>query len=262
MWWIPGCLGARGVSAIRVGMRLEWESSWGGLGMTLATTKATSLLFVLAITVAGWTQSARNAPQSPALLKFSPNAAGELTATAPFTLRLLGPGFPRDQFSMRPGAGTLRILCTWESNNSLDVTVTGAAGHGLPGRIALGSQIGRSPITMVVEVTSEQVARGPVEVEVASLPPQWGGTGVVHGTIVASMGNGGAAQVDDQERIGSVLEEGKLLSATEVDGMEAKLKSDPHDWSTRLSLLAYYSSSAKLRMSKQQIIAARRRHIL
>ncbi len=230
--------------------------------MIPATTKATSLLVVLAVAIAARGQNARSVPPVPKVLKFSPNAAGELTATAPFTLRLSGPGFPREQFSVKAGASLLHILCTWESNNSLEVNVTGAAGHGLPGRIALASQIGRSPITIEVQVTPEQVTRGSVEVEVDSLPFKWGGTGVVHGTIVVSMASGGAKQVDDQGRIGSVLEEGKLLSASEVAGMEAKLKSDPHDWSTRLSLLAYYWSSAKLRMSKQEIVAARRRHIL
>jgi hypothetical protein len=198
----------------------------------------------------------------PTLLKFSPNAAGELTVTTPFSLRLSTPGFPNTEFSIKAGTGVLRIVCTWEANNTLQISVTAAAGHGLPGRIGLASQIGQSPVTIEAQVPPEQTTRGPIYVEISGSPFQRGGAGVVHGTIVATMATGGAERLDDQERVRSALEEGKLLSPSEVNAMEAKLKSDPHDWSTRLSLLAYYSSSADLRTSKAQILAARRRHIL
>ncbi|MGA8490942.1 MAG: hypothetical protein WB711_10990 [Terriglobales bacterium] len=126
----------------------------------------------------------------------------------------------------------------------------------------MASQTGQSPITFEVQVEPEQVARGPVYVEVTPSPFQRGSTGAVHGTIVASIVAKEAEKVDDQERVHSAIEEGKLLSPSEVNAMEMKLKSDPHDWSTRLSLLAYYTSSADLRTSKSQVVAARRRHIL
>jgi hypothetical protein len=230
--------------------------------MIPATIKTASLWLVVAVATVALAQSARSVPPSPTLLKFSPNATGELTATAPFTLRFSAPGFPRSEFSIKAEAGILRISCTWEPNKPLQIGVTAAAGHGLPGRIGLGSQVGQSPVTIEVEVPPEQVARGPVYVEVTSSPFQRGGTGIIRGTIVASRPTGGTENIDAQERVRSALQEGELLSPSEVSAMEAKLKSDPHDWSTRLSLLAYYSSSADLRTSKAQVVAARRRHIL
>jgi hypothetical protein len=169
---------------------------------------------------------------------------------------------PQTEFSIKAEAGELRVSCTWESNTQLSIYLTAAAGHGLPGRIGLATETGQSPVTIDVQVAPEQVARGAIYIEVTPSVFQRGVTGVVHGTIVASMAPGGAEKVEDQERVGSALEEGKLLTPSEVKAMETKVKSDPHDWSTRLSLLAYYSSSADLRASKPQIVAARRRHIL
>jgi hypothetical protein len=222
----------------------------------------TSVLFAAAIAIVAHAQTARGGPPSPVSLKFSSDAAGERTVSTPFSLRLSAPGLPKTEFSIAADAGVLRVLCTWESHTQLSIYLTAAAGHGLPGRIGLATETGQSPVTIEVQVAPEQVARGPIYIEVTPSVFQRGGTGVVHGTIVASMAPGGAEKVDDQERVGSALEEGKLLTPSEVNAMEAKLKSDPHDWSTRLSLLAYYSSSADLRASKPQIVSARRRHIL
>jgi len=227
----------------------------------LATTKATALLFVLGIAVFVQAQTARTKPP-PTLLKLSPNAAGELTTTRPFSLILSTPWRPETEFTTNTDTGVLRIQCMWESITPLLVSVTGAEGHGLRGRILLASDMGQSPITLEVQIAPEQIARGPVYIEIGLTPFQRGGRGVVHGTIVASMSASGAEKVDDQERVRNALEEGRLLSPSEVKTMEQKLRSDPLDWSTRLSLLAYYSSSADLRMSKPEIVAARRRHIL
>ena len=137
--------------------------------------------------------------------------------------------------------------------------MSGAAGHGLPGRILLSTKTGQSPLTVEVQIPPEQVARGPVYVEFMGSPFQRG-SGVVRGTMVASMTDAGEA--DDQARSSNTLQEGTLLTLSEANAMEEELKTNPHDWSARLALLAYYSSSADLRMSKQQIIEARRRHIL
>ncbi len=252
----------------------------GGIGMVykaadvtapmkrlLATTKTTALLFVLGLAIAVQAQTVvrrgpSRPPPPPTLLKFSPNAAGELTATAPFSLRLSPPWSSKTEFTIKTDIAVLRILCTWESITPLLISVTGEAGHGLGGRIGLASHMGQSPISIEVQVAPEQVARGPVYIEISPTPFQHGGTGAVHGIIVASMSASRAEKVDDQERVRSALEEGKLLSQSEVNTMEGKLRTDPHDWSTRLSLLAYYSSSADLRMSNPEIVAARRRHIL
>lgn len=201
--------------------------------------------------------------EAPKQLQWAPDGAGGLTATTPFSLRLSAPGFPRTEFAIKPQPGNLRVVCTWDSSTPLLISVTAAAGHGLPGRIGLASRIGQSPVTIEVQVAAEQVARGPVYIEVDRSPLRRGGTAAaVHGTIVVSMAVGAPEEVDDEERVRSAMEEGRLLSPSEVNALEAKLNSNPHDWSVRLSLLAYYWSSAGLRMSKPQIIAARRRHIL
>ncbi len=84
----------------------------------------------------------------------------------------------------------------------------------------------------------------------------------MHGTITAVLAGIGAEEPSDIDRLRSALADGKLLSGSEVDALEAKLKNSPGDWPTRIELTSYYSSSATLRMSKSQIIAARRRHIL
>jgi tetratricopeptide (TPR) repeat protein len=230
--------------------------------MTPATTKATILLFLLATAFAVQAQTAGKRPPPPALLKLLPNGAGDLTVATPFSLRLSKPGFPETEVAIKPEIGALRIVCTWEPSTPLLISVTAAAGHGLPGRIGLASETGQSPVTIQVQVAHEQVARGPVYVEISGSPLQRGGAGVVRGTVLASMTAGATEELDDQVRVRTAVEEGKLLSPSEVNAMEAKLKSDSHDWSARLSLLAYYSSSAGLRMSKAQIVAARRRHIL
>ena len=199
--------------------------------------------------------------QRPSPIKLSRNAEGELSATAPFTLRA-APGFPTAEVAIEPQAGTLRITCSWDTSARLQVSVTAAAGHGLPGRINLRSQIGESPHTLEVQVATEQAARGPVYVEVAHDPFQRGTKGVVHGTITAVLAGIGAEEPSDIDRLRSAIADGKLLSGSEVDALEAKLKNSPGDWPTRIELTSYYSSSATLRMSKSQIIAARRRHIL
>jgi len=90
--------------------------------------------------------------QHPSPIKLSRNAEGELSATAPFTLRS-APGFPTAEVAIEPQAGTLRITCSWDTSARLQVSVTAAAGHGLPGRINLGSQIGESPHTLEVQVS-------------------------------------------------------------------------------------------------------------
>lgn len=86
--------------------------------------------------------------------------------------------------------------------------------------------------------------------------------GVLRGTIVVSIPASGSEDTNGEQVASTALQEGRLLSLSEVNTAEAKLRTDPHDWPTRLSLLAYYSSSADLRMSRHEIVAARRRHIL
>ena len=132
------------------------------------------------------------------LLKLSPNAAGELIATTPFSLRLSTSASRRAEFAIKLQPGGLHIVCTWQPSTPLQISLTVAAGHGLPGRVGLASQIGQSPITIEVQVTPEQVARGPVYVEVYRSPFQQSGTGMVRGTIVASLMAGVAKELGVQ----------------------------------------------------------------
>jgi hypothetical protein len=210
--------------------------------------------------MAAQAQPARKA-KPPALLKFSPNAAGQLTISAPFSVNLATFSSMHPEIAIQAETGTLRIVCTWEPNAQMEISVDGGAGHGLPGRISLASLTGQSPATIEVQVSPEQMARGPVYVQLLGSPFQHS-TGVVHGTMVASMVAGGVVDADDQASSRHALQEGTLLTLSEANAMEEKLKANPQDWSTRLSLLAYYASSADLRMSKPQILEARRRHIL
>ncbi len=216
------------------------------------------LLLLLGISVAAQAQPARKATP-PALLKFSPDATGKPTLTSPFSVHLSTLGSAQPEFAIQAETGVLRIVGTWDPVAPLEIKVSGAAGHGLPGRILLSTKTGQSPLTVEVQIPPEQVARGPVYVEFMGSPFQRG-SGVVRGTMVASMTDAGEA--DDQARSSNTLQEGTLLTLSEANAMEEELKTNPHDWSARLALLAYYSSSADLRMSKQQIIEARRRHIL
>ncbi len=199
--------------------------------------------------------------RTPSPVKLSRNAAGNLSATAPFTLHP-GPGFPTAEVAIEPETGKLRVTCAWDSDVQLLVSITGAAGHGLPGRVNLTTQMGASPQTLEIELSPEQVARGSVYVEVTRGPFQRGGRGVVHGTIAVTLTGTGREEQPGEERLPSALEEGKLLSKSEVDALEAKLKNHPNDWPARIKLISYYSSSATLHMNRSQIIAARRRHIL
>ena len=85
----------------------------------------------------------------------------------------------------------------------------------------------------------------------------------MHASVVATIGTTALEKaIPYQESVRNNLDEGKLLSRSEVTALEAKLAENPEDWTARLSLLGYYWSSADLRMSKSQIVAARRRHIL
>lgn len=196
----------------------------------------------------------------PSSLKLSPNAEGQLVGTSTFSLS--SPAF-ETEVVINPDRGHLHILCTWELATPLTVSVTRAAGHGLPGRIAIASRTAQSPIALESEIDPEQATRGPVYVEIG-LGPFWHrGYKTVHGTVVATIGTTGMENpVPYGESVRNNLDEGKLLSPSEVAAMEAKLTANPQDWKVRLSLLGYYWSSADLRMSKPQIIAARRRQIL
>lgn len=226
-----------------------------------SSTRLAALILVLGAAFAH-AQAPRGEPP-PTQLALLPSTTGELTVETPFSLRVSGAPVARAEFSLKPEVGTLRIVCKWDSSNTIEVSVTAPAGHGLPGRIALGSQSGQSPITLELQLASGQVAHGPIYIEVMDLAFLGGGKGSVHGTMTATLAKAGAeSPANNQGLVGDSLEQGKLLSPSEVSLMEAKLKSDPHDWSTRLALLSYYTSSAGLRMRKLDIIAARRRHIL
>jgi hypothetical protein len=225
----------------------------------VTTIKATALIFALTVAVQGQT-ARRTSP--PPILKLAPNVAGELTATARFSLSLSTPGPQETEFVVKADTGLLHISCSWESPALLLISVTGAAGHGLPGRIGLANRMGQSPIDLEVQVAPQQVGRGPIYINIRHSPLQRGNKGTVHGTLVVSLGGSGMQKADDRDQTNVAQQEGKLLSVSEVKTMEEKLRSDPLDWPTRLSLLSYYSSSADLRMSKSVIVAARRRHIL
>lgn len=214
----------------------------------------------LVLAIAGDAQSPRiNLPQ-PTVLRFSPDTAGQQRATATFSWDLSKVSL-KTEFAARAVAGNFRVVCTWDRDTTLFVDVSAAAGHGLPGRIGIAAQTGRSPITIEVQIPPEQQARGPVYVEIGR-PTFTRGTGVLRGTLVASAAESGVPEPNERETTETAFQEGKLFSPSEVRAAEAKLKLDSSDWPARLSLLAYYSSSADLRMSKQEIIAARRRHIL
>jgi hypothetical protein len=226
----------------------------------VTTIKAAALIFVLTAAVQG--QTPRRTP-APPILKLAPNDAGELTATARFSLSLSTPGPQETEFVVKADSGLLHISCSWESPALLLISVTGAAGHGLPGRIGLVQpRMGQSPIDLEVQIAAQQVGRGPVYINIRHSPVQPGNKSTVHGTLVVSLGGSGTQKADEQDQTNVAEQEGKLLSVPEVRTMEERLRSDPLDWPTRLSLLSYYSSSADLRMSKPAIVAARRRHIL
>lgn len=224
----------------------------------VAKTTAALLVLIFVVSVQAQTVYKRLSPT----LKLSPDAQGQLTGTSVFSLSST-PFHNEVRFVINPEAGLLHILCTWEPATFLTVSLTRAAGHGLPGRVALVSLTAQSPIALEAQIEPEQQTRGPIYVEVTISPFQSRGHEIVHGTVVATIGTTALEKaVPHRDTVRSRLDEGKLLSPSEVTAMETKLAANPQDWTARLSLLGYYWSTADLRMSKSQIIAARRRHIL
>jgi hypothetical protein len=172
-------------------------------------------------------------------------------------------GFQITEIPIEAHAGSFRITCSWQQATPLQISITGAAGHGLPGRIGLGSKMGQSPLTVDVQVEPEQVARGPIYVELSPAPFQRRNADVVRGMLIVTTSGNAPEGTDEGDERGLVaLQEGRLFSESEVTAAESRLKLDPQDWPVRLALLGYYYSSADLRMSKAQIVVARRRHIL
>jgi tetratricopeptide (TPR) repeat protein len=226
------------------------------VGATRATKLLSAVIFVIAVQAqTAYTQL------TPTSLKLSPNGQGELTGTSAFSLSS-APLRAEKTFVVKSDAGLLHILCTWESDTPLTVSLARAAGHGLHGTIFLTSRTAQSPISLEVRIEPEQASRGPIYVEVRT-SFQHGGRETVHGSIFATIGTTVFEKaIPYRQSVRNDLQEGKLLSPSEVTAMEAKLRANPQDWTARLSLLGYYWSSADLRMSKSQIIAARLRHIL
>src|SRR5262249_32939345 len=83
-------------------------------------------------------------------LKFSTSTNGELALSSPFSVRMSG--FQITEVPIEAHAGTFRITCSWQQATQLQMSITGAAGHGLPGRIGLASKMGQSPLTVDVQV--------------------------------------------------------------------------------------------------------------
>lgn len=228
----------------------------------MRTTSRTAAEVVILATLFAHGQTARKAAFAPTELKLARTATAELAAETLFSLQMSAPGFPHTEFSMKPDSGSLHVTCTWETDTQLLLSVTAAAGHGLPGRIGLGSRMGGSPLTIDVEIGSEQAARGPVYIEISASPPYRSAKGTVRGRLAASLTSSGTEIAADEEPSGDSIEEGRLLSPAEAREMEGKLTADPKDWSARLTLLSYYSSGAALRARRAETIAARHKHIL
>lgn len=218
----------------------------------------------LLVLTASQAQVVRRRTATP--IKLSPTTSGHLGATTPFSLHLSAFA-PSTEVAVVPQAGLLRITCAWdEADVPLEISITGAAGHGLPGRIGLTNQAGQSPVTIETKIEPEQVARGLIYIEIfpQMFPPTGRRTqkGLIHGTVSVAIVDHLPETFDEDEHRFRDIEDGKLLSVTEVASLETRLKSDPNDWSARLTLLSYYYSSADLKMARAHILAARRRHIL
>lgn len=227
----------------------------------VGATKATAPLLAVIFVIAAQAQTSHT-KLTPTSLKLSPNARGELTGTSTFSFSstsFLG----ETKFAINPDAGLLHILCTWQPDTLLTVSLSRAAGHGLPGSVFLTGQTAQSPITLNAQIEPEQATRGPIYVEIRFVGFQQARRETVRGTVVATIGTTVLEKaIPYRQSVRNDLQEGRLLSSSEVTAMETKLRANPEDWTARLSLLGYYWSSAGLRMSKSQIIAARRRHIL
>jgi tetratricopeptide (TPR) repeat protein len=231
------------------------------LELLIRPTRVQALFWALIFVTSAQSQTLYRKP-TPTALKLSATAQGDLTGTSVFSLS------PRTlsreaKFSINPDTGLLHILCTWELPTPLTVSLTRAAGHGLPGTVLLVSHTSLSPIALEIHIEPEQATRGPIYVEVTFSPFGRGDSQAVHGTVVATLGTTAVEKVAPQNAsLRNNLQEGKLLAPSEVTAMEAELAKNPGNWTARLSLLGYYGSTADLRMSRSQIIAARRHHIL
>src|SRR5215831_8696839 len=142
-------------------------------------TKVTVPLLAVLFVTAVQGQTVYRKPQ-PISLKLTPSADGELTGTIAFSL---SSGISEREFAINPDAGVLHILCTWESATPLTVAITRAAGHGLPGKIAVASQTAQSPITLDAHIEPEQLNRGPIYIEISFGLFQRGHRETVHGTL-------------------------------------------------------------------------------
>ncbi len=201
-------------------------------------------------------------PPPPTPIALEADANGSLSGSVRFQVNLSAAGFPQKEFVINAEAGPMRIVCSWEPDVPLEVSLSGAAGHGLPGRIAMLMRSGPSPMTFDTEVSSEQVSRGPLFLEVRKSHFQQKIQGMVRGTVTVTQSTAEPEELTRDVETAAAMQEGKLLSLFEVQALEERLLKNPDDWKSRIALISYYSSSAHLRMSKAEVIAARRRHIL
>jgi hypothetical protein len=204
------------------------------------------------------TISAAQAKRGPRGLKLVASAPGEKSATVPFRVGRFG-----SEFRIPGEPGTLRVVCTWQAEKPLMISFSGAAGHGLPGTVALKSKTDVSPMAADVEISPEQAGRGPIYIRLDRAFSDRSRE-VIHGTMLVTVviQQSVSPGLPNEERAQqNAVEEGRLLSGAEVSSLESKVRVNPHDWLARLSLLSYYTSSAGLRLSRPQVIRARRRHI-
>jgi hypothetical protein len=182
--------------------------------------------------------------------------------------------YPTKIITVPAAAGTLVIELNWKGGVPVLMSITSPAGHNLSGRIALGTRDGISPLRFEYRLSSQDAAKGPLEVELTpSMLSRMQGVKAIKledanlvvtitpDTEVATA-KPAAGEPTNWPAVQKAVTEGRLLSKPEADVLEATVASDPNDLLARISLLAFYSSRGRQLSNARDLVQQRRRQVL
>jgi hypothetical protein len=213
----------------------------------------------------------RSARLGPALLKLLKQPSGELSGSIVINTVDSTTG---KSILIPANPGTLHLELTWKGEYPLMMSLTGPAGHNLPGRVGIVAHDGTSPLRLEHHLSAADAAKGPLQLDLTlAMVSRLQGVRSIKledAKLVATIfpdaptteTSNHPAQSENSAKIKESVTEGRLLTKTEADALQSKLASRPDDVLTRLSLLAFYSSRARQLPNQQEVIRQRRSQLL
>lgn len=229
----------------------------------------------LSLSLCGFPQTSRPQPHLPravpVLMKMLKQSSGESVGSIKVEqIRM----YRTTKFTIPVTAGTLSLGFTWSGETELLMSLTGPAGHGLPGRIALATRSGTSPLRVERYISPDEAAKGPLEVELSVA--MFVGRQRTHpltlkdAELMATLTPDepvptpavDMANPTNWAFIRQAMSEARLFSKSEADSLEKRLSDDPDNLLARLSLLAFYSSRGRQLANTRELALQRRRQML